>query len=91
MGGSAVVKGKRSVGPGSTERSRNTAKAQEAHAEKSKVEEPEPSDIVFLEVTDPEEVARRKELLEVPEGHKLIHLLRHATAWSKYVPLVARS
>ena len=44
---------------------------------------PNSLDLVSLGVTDPEELVRRKELLDIPEGHKLIHVLRHATSWSK--------
>ena len=40
---------------------------------------PNSSDLVSFELTDPEEAARRKKRLHIPEGHKLIHVLRHAT------------
>lgn len=42
------------------------------------------SESVRLEVTDPEGRSRREEFLEAPEGHKLVHVLRHCNAWSKY-------
>jgi hypothetical protein len=45
-------------------------------------------DTTLLQVTNPEEIAERREILEVPDGHKLIHLLRHTTSWCKYILLI---
>ena len=72
----------------SVEASASTTETQITQTQESSAAAPTTSAMALLQVTDPEEIARRKELLEVPDGHKLIHLLRHATAWSKYILVI---
>lgn len=76
--------------PVSAKRRASTIEGQKTQTQGSGAIVPMPSNTALLQVTDPEEIAFRKELLEVPDGHKLIHLLRHATAWSKYILVIVR-
>jgi len=66
-----------------------TTEAQITQTQESSAAAPTPSDMPLLQMTDPEQIASRKELLDVLDGHKLIHMLRHATAWSKYILVIA--
>jgi hypothetical protein len=76
-----------SVKPLPTNTAVSTYKAPERTAEESSPQIPDSPDPVLLRVTDPKEVAKRIEELEIEKGHKLVHFLRHGTAWSKYKPL----
>lgn len=85
----AEVKLKDPTQPLPTDKSANTTNAPESTSEQWRAQIPEPSDPVLLQVTDPEEIAKRNEELEIPEGHKLVHFLRHGTSWRKYISVFA--
>jgi len=61
-----------------------TSSEQSGSEDESSIDLSDISEVAVLEVTDPKKVAKRKKQFPVPEGHKLVHLLRHAHAWSKY-------
>ena len=61
-----------------------TSSEESSSEEESSIDLSEISEVVVLEVTNPKKVAKRRKQFPVPRGHKLVHLLRHAYAWSKY-------
>ena len=74
----------------SVEASASTTETQITQTQESSAAAPTTS-MALLQVTDPKEIASRKELLDVPHGHMLIHLLLHATAWSQYILVIVYS